>query len=112
MAKIIWLDRDGYANKETMFANWLKEWSGVGFQMGGLKEWYRSEMDRQVQPDLEVNEFLAQLTEPLTHRPRPAQAVPIRGRPAGQNTTQQVFTSWKRLRRERRHASIGKSPLV
>ena len=63
MAKIIRWDCDGYGNKGKMFESWVKEWPEAGLQLGDLRAWYRSEMDRQVQPDLEVNEFLAQLNE-------------------------------------------------
>ena len=46
-----------------MLARWLSEWPDVGLDMGSLRRWYRSEMERQVQPDAEVNGLLAHLNE-------------------------------------------------
>ena len=45
------------------FARWLSEWPGTGLDIGGLTEWYDDAMDQQVQPDPEVNRFLADLNE-------------------------------------------------
>ncbi len=58
-----WWDSDGYADRGQMFARWLEEWPETGLDMASLARWYRSEMDRQVKPDMEVNGFLAQLNE-------------------------------------------------
>ena len=54
-------DADGYASREGMLKQWLSEWPGIGMSLESLTRWYRSAMERQVEPDHEVNEFLAQL---------------------------------------------------
>ena len=59
---VVW-DGDGYNDREGMLERWLGEWPDVGLDMGSLKRWYRFEMERQVQPDAEVNGFLAFLNE-------------------------------------------------
>ena len=59
---VVW-DGDGYNDREGMLERWLGEWPDVGLDMGSLKRWYRFEMERQVQPDAEVNGFLAYLNE-------------------------------------------------
>ncbi|MCY4529911.1 MAG: HAD family hydrolase [Chloroflexi bacterium] len=61
--KIVQWDADGYANREKMFARWLGEWPEAGLDMGTLTKWYRSAMERQVQPSMEVNGFLAYLND-------------------------------------------------
>ena len=63
VAMMVQWDGDGYANREEMFSRWLNEWPEAGLDMGSLTEWYRSETERQVQPDLEVNGFLAYLND-------------------------------------------------
>ena len=56
-------DDDGYSDRQVMFAHWLSQWPEVGLDMDSLQQWYRSEMDRQVAPNVEVNAFLAELNE-------------------------------------------------
>ena len=56
-------DGDGYADREEMRRRWLNEWPDAGLDMESLAEWYGSAMERQVEPDLEVNGFLAQLND-------------------------------------------------
>ena len=56
-------DGDGYAYRIAMFAQWLRQWPEVGFDMDSLQRWYRSEMDRQVAPNVAVNAFLTELNE-------------------------------------------------
>ena len=59
---VLW-DGDGYTDREGMLTRWLSEWPDVGLDMESLRKWYRSEMERQVKPDVEVNGFLAHLNE-------------------------------------------------
>lgn len=56
-------DSDGYASKQQVFTQWLDEWPEAGLDMESLIMWYRSETQRQVQPDLRVNEYLVHLNE-------------------------------------------------
>ena len=56
-------DDDGYSDRKAMLARWLGEWPEAGLDMGSLTTWYRSEMTRQVEPDLEINGLLAGLNE-------------------------------------------------
>ena len=61
VAMMVRWDADGYANREEMLMHWLSEWPEAGLEMGTLTQWYRSAMERHVQPDIEVNGFLAYL---------------------------------------------------
>ena len=54
-------DNDGYTDRQAMLVRWLSQWPEAGLTMDSLLGWYRSEMDRQVEPDVEINAFLAQL---------------------------------------------------
>ncbi len=63
VAEMVGWDGDGYARKQQVFKNWLDEWPEVGLDLESLIRWYRSETQRQVQPDLKVNEHLAYLNE-------------------------------------------------
>ena len=63
IAKMVQWDGDGYSNKQEMFTQWLCEWPEAGLDMGTLTKWYRSAMERQVQPDMEVNKFLTYLND-------------------------------------------------
>ena len=54
-------DNDGYTDRQSMLARWLSQWPEAGLTTDSLLGWYRSEMDRQVEPDVEINAFLAQL---------------------------------------------------
>lgn len=63
VAMMVRWDGDGYADRKEMFARWLGEWPETGLDMASLTKWYRSEMEQQVRPDLEVNGFLARLNE-------------------------------------------------
>ena len=63
IAMIVRWDGDGYNDREEMRRRLLSEWPGVRLDMDSLTEWYRSEMERQVKPDAEINEFLARLNE-------------------------------------------------
>ncbi len=56
-------DGDGYASREGMLKEWLNEWPGIGMSLDALMEWFLSAMERRVEPDYEVNEFLAQLND-------------------------------------------------
>lgn len=56
-------DGDGYSNRVEMLTRWLGEWPEAGLDIGTLTKWYRSAMERQVQPDIEVNGFLAHLND-------------------------------------------------
>ena len=61
--KMVEWDDDGYTSKQQVFKQWLDEWPEAGLDMESLIRWYRSETQRQVQPDLKVNEYLAYLNE-------------------------------------------------
>ena len=63
VAMMVRWDGDGYASREAMFAQWLDEWPEAGLDMGSLTSWYRSAMERQARPDMEVNGFLAYLND-------------------------------------------------
>ena len=63
VAMMVRWDGDGYNEREGMLRRWISEWPDVGLDMESLRTWYRAEMERQVQPDVEVNGFLAQLNE-------------------------------------------------
>ena len=54
---------DGYASREEMLMRWLSKWPAAGLDMESLTGWYRSAMNRQVEPDDEVNGFLAELND-------------------------------------------------
>ena len=63
IAMMVRWDGDGYNDREDMRRRWLSEWPGVRLDMDSLSKWYRSEMERQVKPDVEINGFLAHLNE-------------------------------------------------
>ncbi len=63
VAMMVRWDGDGYNDREGMLRRWLGEWPDVGLDMDSLMRWYRAEMERQVEPDAEVNRFLAHLNE-------------------------------------------------
>ena len=47
--------------KARRFARWLSEWPDTGLDIAALTGWYDNAMDQQMQPDPEVNRFLAHL---------------------------------------------------
>ena len=63
VAMMVRWDGDGYANREEMLTRWICAWPEAGLDMGTLTKWYRSAMERHVQPDIEVNGFLAYLND-------------------------------------------------
>ena len=63
VAMMVRWDGDGYNDREGMLRRWLSEWPDVRLDMDSLTEWYRSEMEWQVEPDADINEFLAHLNE-------------------------------------------------
>ena len=63
VATMVEWDGDGYNDRTGMLRRWLSEWPEVRLDMESLRTWYRAEMERQVEPDAEVNEFLAHLNE-------------------------------------------------
>lgn len=63
VAKMVEWDEDGYISREKMFARWIEEWPEIGLDVGPLTGLYRSGMERQAQPDPEVNGFLSYLNE-------------------------------------------------
>ena len=63
VAMMVRWDDDGYSDRKAMLARWLSEWPEAGLDMESLTNWYRSEMQRQVEPDAEVNSLLAGLNE-------------------------------------------------
>ena len=54
-------DGDGYADREWMLAQWLSQWPDTSLDTGSLQAWYRSTMERQIDTEVEIIEFLAQL---------------------------------------------------
>ena len=63
VAMMVRWDADGYSNREEMLTRWLNEWPEAGLDLRSLTGWYRSAMARQVQPDIEVNQFLTDLND-------------------------------------------------
>ena len=63
VAMMVRWDDDGYSDRAAMLARWLEEWPEAGLDTESLTAWYRSAMDRQVEPDVEVNAMLAGLNE-------------------------------------------------
>ena len=63
VAKMVRWDCDGYADRATMFAKWAAEWPEARLDPERLLPWYRSEMKQHVQPDADINRFLANLNE-------------------------------------------------
>ena len=63
IAALVEWDADGYSPRQGMLQRWLAEWPAVGLTLEGLTRWYRSTMERKVEPDPEVNVFLAELNE-------------------------------------------------
>ena len=63
VAMLVRWDGDGYSDRKAMLARWLREWPETGLDTESLTSWYRSEMQRQVEPDAEVNSLLAGLNE-------------------------------------------------
>ena len=61
--KMVEWDGDGYASKAEVFGRFLDEWPDTGLHLDSLIEWYRAETERQVDPDLRVNEYLVYLNE-------------------------------------------------
>lgn len=61
--KMVERDGDGYAGKAEVFGRFLDEWPDTGLHLDSLTEWYRAETERQVHPDLRVNEYLVYLNE-------------------------------------------------
>ena len=49
--------------RERRFARWLSEWPDTGLDIAALTEWFEDAMDRQMKPDPEVSNFLAQLND-------------------------------------------------
>ena len=49
--------------KARRFARWLSEWPDTGLDIAALTGWYDDAMDQQMQPDPEVNRFLAHLND-------------------------------------------------
>ena len=49
--------------KTRRFERWLSEWPDTGLDIAALTGWYDDEMDQQMQPDPEVNRFLAHLID-------------------------------------------------
>ena len=63
VAMMVRWDDDGYSDRKAMLARWLSEWPEAGLDTESLTSWYRAEMERQVEPDAEVNSLLAGLNE-------------------------------------------------
>ena len=51
-------DADGYASREGMLSQWLGEWPSIGMSQEVLMAWYRSAMERRVEPDEDVTNSL------------------------------------------------------
>ena len=63
IAKMVRWDDDGYRDGKAMRARWLDAWPEAGLDTQSLTAWYRFEMERQVEPDEEINGLLAGLNE-------------------------------------------------
>ena len=63
VALMIRWDDDGYSDRRGMLARWLAEWPETVLDPASLTTWYRAEMERQVEPDAEVNAMLAGLND-------------------------------------------------
>ena len=49
--------------KARRFALWLREWPETGLDVAALANWYDGAMDRQMQPDPQVNSLLGHLND-------------------------------------------------
>ncbi len=54
-------DGDGYSNREWMRSQWLSQWPKTGLDTESLRVWYRSAMERHIEPDVEIIDFLTGL---------------------------------------------------
>ena len=70
VAMMIRWDEDLYAVtqyvpdlKARRFALWLREWPETGLDVAALANWYDGAMDRQMQPDPQVNSLLGHLND-------------------------------------------------
>ena len=54
-------DGDGYSNREWMLKQWLSQWPKTGLDTESLRVWYRSAMERHIEPDVEIIDFLTGL---------------------------------------------------
>ena len=54
-------DGDGYSNREWMLRQWLSQWPKTGLDTESLRVWYRSAMERHIEPDVEIIDFLTGL---------------------------------------------------
>ena len=63
VAMMVCWDGDGYGDREEMRRRWLREWPDTGLDMESFTKWYRSAMERHVEPEVEVNGFLAHLND-------------------------------------------------
>ena len=54
-------DGDGYSDREWMRSQWLSQWPKTGLDTESLRVWYRSAMERHIEPDVEIIDFLTGL---------------------------------------------------
>ena len=54
-------DGDGYSNREWMLNQWISQWPKTGLDTESLQVWYRSAMERQIEQDVEIIDFLTGL---------------------------------------------------
>ena len=59
-------DGDGYSNREWMLKQWLSQWPKTGFDTESLQVWYRSAMERHIEQDVEIIDFLTGLNHQKT----------------------------------------------
>ena len=57
---VLW-DGDGYSDRQWMLMQWLSEWPKTGLDTESLRVWYRSAMERNIEPDPEIIDFLTGL---------------------------------------------------
>lgn len=63
VTQMVQWDEDGYADRAAMHMRWIREWPETGLDLLSVTRWYRDAMARHVEPDEEVNAFLASLNE-------------------------------------------------
>ena len=96
-------DGDGYSDREWMRSQWLSQWPKTGLDTESLRVWYRSAMERHIEPDVEIIDFLTGLnhrSDPLGHSDqwsrKPARQVQSGGTGAGGSFHHSLGRSWLR----------------
>ena len=61
MDMIVRWDGDGYSDREWMRSQWLSQWPKTGLDTESLRVWYRLAMERHIEQDVEIVDFLTGL---------------------------------------------------